>query len=155
MKRNLLFCLVALFASCGGDAGKFSDPPPAPKLSVEEAQRQSLERSRLEREQEGVRRPPEDEEDLPKSGPAPMVRDESPRTTTRPLTADELKRIHDALKDCGQTAASVAVLAEPGGVVFLAPGQRFPEADLACYAQKLGTVRLAADVARKGTITLP
>jgi len=155
MKRNLLLGLLAVLASCGGDTGKFSDPPPAPKLTVEEARRQSLERSRLEREQEGGMRTPEDEEDLPQSGPAPMVRDESPRTTTRPLTSDELKKVHEALAACSQTPASVAVLVEPGGVVFLAPGQRFLEADLTCYAQKLGTVRLAADVARKGTITLP
>ncbi len=155
MKLDLLPCLLVFLVSCKGGEGQFADPPPSPRLSVEEARRLSEERSRQEREHERGGLTAEEEDSLPQTGPGPMADDGAPRTTTRPLTADEQQRIHDVLADCSKAAVSVRVMVEPGGVVFLAPGQRFPEADLTCYASRLGTLRLAADVARKGTIPLP
>jgi hypothetical protein len=147
--------MFVLLASCKGGAEQHSDPPPSPRLSPEEARRLSEERSRQERELERGTLTPEEEENLPSSGPRPKVDDGAPRTTTRPLTGEEHKQVRDALSTCAETAATVSVMVEPGGLVFLAPGQRFPEADLACYARQLGAVRLSRDVARKGSVTLP
>ena len=156
MKRSLLLPMLFLaLGACSGGGGKLTDPPPSPGLSPEEARRLSEERSRAERESERGRLTPEELDNLPGTGPAPMVATTEPVTTTRPLTEDEQRTIREALASCSTTAATVNVQAEPGGVVFLAPGQRFPEADLRCYAEKLGAVRLARDVARRGTITLP
>ncbi len=151
----LLLILGLPHWSCGGGGGKLSDPPPSPGLSPEEARRLADERSRAEREAEGGRLSPEELENLPTSGPAPRGKAEGPRTSGRPLNADELKLVREALVACGETPATVLVTVEPGGVVFLSPGQRFPEADLRCYAEKLGALRLARDVARTGTVTLP
>jgi hypothetical protein len=141
--------------ACGGGGGKLTDPPPSPGLSPEEARRQADERSRAEREAEGGRLSPDELENLPTSGPAPKGPVEGPRSSRRPLDADELKLVREALLACGEAPATVQVTVEPGGVVFLSPGQRFPEADLRCYAEKLGALRLTRDVARTGTVTLP
>jgi len=150
----LLFIGLSLW-SCGGGGGKLSDPPPSPGLSPEEARRLADERSRAEREAEGGRLSAEELENLPTSGPGPKSPVDGPRSSQRPLREDELKPVREALTACGGTPASVHVMVEPGGVVFLSPGQRFPEADLRCYAEKLGALRLARDVARTGTVTLP
>lgn len=150
----LLFIGLALW-SCGGGGGKLTDPPPSPGLSPEEARRLADERSRAEREAEGGRLSAQELENLPTSGPAPKAPVEGPRSSGRPLNADELKLVREALVACGGTPATVNVTVEPGGVVFLSPGQRFLEADLRCYAEKLGALRLARDVARTGTVTLP
>jgi len=155
MKRNLLLCMLAFLVSCKAGDGQFSDPPPSRGLSVVEARSLSKERSRQEREHERGGLTAEEEENLPQSGPRAMADDGLVRTSTRPLTAEEQKLVHDALATCSETVVTVHVLVEPGGVVFMAPGQRFPEADLACYSRQLGTVRLDADGARKGTIPLP
>lgn len=157
MKPSFLMpvLLLVTLGSCSGGGGKLTDPPSSPGLSPEEARRLSEERSRAERETERGGLTPEDLDNLPGSGPAPKVASAEPRTTTRPLTEDELRPLREALASCSKTAATVNVQVEPGGVVFLAPGQRFPEADLRCYAEKLGAVRLARDVARRGTVTLP
>ncbi|MBU1412436.1 hypothetical protein KKC22_13065 [Myxococcota bacterium] len=155
MKRNLLLCMLAFLVSCKAGDGQLSDPPPSRGLSIDEARSLSKERSRQERQHERGGLTAEEEDNLPQSGPRPMADDGLVRTSTRPLTAEEQKLVHDALATCSKTVVSVHVLVEPGGVVFLAPGQRFLEADLACYSNRLGTVRLDADVPRKGTIPLP
>ncbi len=155
MKHDLLPWLLVFLAACNNGAGQMTDPPPTPRLTIEEARRQADERSRQERDLEGGMLTAEELDALPQTGPPARIKDDQPRTTSRPLNDTEQKLLHDALVTCSQAAASVRVMVEPGGVVFLAPGQRFLEADLACYAQKLGSVRLHADVGRTGTINLP
>lgn len=154
MQRKIL--LLPLFLlSCGNSGGSFADPPPAPALSEEEALRLAAERSRQERDRErGVTTLEEPVRAMPPEPPM-APREVRPVSSARPFNAEETRILHDALAPCTDKPVTLEVWAEPGGLPFLAPGQRFPETDLECFARQLGTVRLAPERQRRGVVTLP
>ena len=151
------FGLVLWFLfSCKGPGGGFSDPPPSPGLTPEQAQKRAEEENRQAWEFEHGHARTQQAEGRGTSGRGPAESDTTgPRSFVRPLTGAEEKILHEALVSCTDGTHAVQVMVEPGGVAFLAPDQRFLEKDLACFAEKLGSVRLSAGVSRKGTVRLP
>lgn len=160
MRVKIFVACLALFFmfSCNRGGGVFIDPEPTPTLSEEEAVRLAEERSRRERELEwgGV---PSEEEPMPVPASLPPLSSQTsekrPVTSGRPLNAEEIRILHEALSGCTDKPTTVEVWVEPGGLPFLAPNQRFPETELECFARRVGTVRLSSERQRRGTVALP
>ncbi len=157
MRREVLvFWLAVSVAACGGGkGGSFVEPPPSPGLTEEEALRQAAERSRQERDIERGISPQDIPAPVVREAPPPARGEVQPVTSARPLNAEETRILHDALAVCTQNPTRVEVWVEPGGLPFLAPGQRFPESDLECFARQVGSVRLPPERQRRGVVTLP